>query len=352
MKNTIKRSFILLLTLPLCGCFPTGQRNIGTAPKRVEGFNTDNIIIYETDIKTASVYDAKLRNPAHDELPDFFKEMGIKEQQKMSYSNNPAEDISIYDLNNSAHVSLGLHGISYSIYDEKFSFQYFADLSHSNGTPDMTRDLFKKTELSSFSSADAKNVFEDTLSKLGIDNYTMCDHIAFDYETYNRLNTTGKTGEPLPEITEDEEAYCVYANLTVDDIPLVKQSVQTDYNLSYKTQLSAIIDKKGMIRQMECGYKFDELKETKNGNICSYDDALNALKLYYSKIKIKQPIKVRSCQLEYMMTYNMNSSTLDECVLTPVWAFHCQYDEDTIPESGHVFTFIKAVNALEKDVVL
>ena len=79
MKNTIKRLFLLLLTLPLCGCFPTGQRNIGTAPKRVEGFNTDNIIIYETDIKTASVYDAKLRNPAHDELPDFFKEMGIKE---------------------------------------------------------------------------------------------------------------------------------------------------------------------------------------------------------------------------------------------------------------------------------
>ena len=129
MKNTIKRSFLLLLTLPLCGCFPTGQRNTGTAPERVKGFDTDNIVVYETDVKTASVYNAKIHNFAHDELADYFKKMGIKEQQNQSISNEPAEDYSFYKLNNGGSVSLSMHGINYSIENE-YAFRYFYTLSN------------------------------------------------------------------------------------------------------------------------------------------------------------------------------------------------------------------------------
>ena len=53
MKNTIKRLFLLLLTLPLCGCYPTGLRQNNDVPQRVEGFDTDNIVVYETDLFTS-----------------------------------------------------------------------------------------------------------------------------------------------------------------------------------------------------------------------------------------------------------------------------------------------------------
>lgn len=346
MKNTIKRLFLLLLTLPLCGCYPTGLRQNNDVPQRVEGFDTDNIVVYETDVKTASVYNAKIHNFAHDELADYFKKMGIKEQQKQSISNDPAEDYAFYKLNNGGSLSLSMHGINYSIENE-YAFRYFYTLSDIEDTPDMARDIFKKTELNSFSSANAKKVFEDTLKELEIDNYTMCDYVAFDYETYNRLKPTEKTGEPLPEITIDEEVYCVYASLTVDNIPVVKRAVQTEYNASYQTTLMAIIDKKGNIQNIECGYKFDDLKETSKGNICSYNDALETIKNYYSRIKIEFPITVRSCQLSYMVTQNKNTEEIDSCTLTPVWAFFCQYQQD-----GQTHTFVKAVDAMKKEVVL
>ncbi|MCM1168163.1 MAG: hypothetical protein NC401_19435 [Ruminococcus sp.] len=197
-------------------------------------------------------------------------------------------------------------------------------------------------ELSAFSRKDAINRVNEFLEKIGITNYgeTKIAPIKAEFanevlgEFKKRGENTGEAFDYTPWTAEEECYYLrcplIYNNmeLSVDmiDIPRREWAVNGTY-------IEAVVSKDKIIRVMgndiysENTEKADEVSINYN-----FEQAVEVLKDYYSKIAFDSPTTYYSCKLVYFP----DDVSDDHMTVTfmPVWRFngyYCYYFDETQP---------------------
>lgn len=353
-KKIIFFTVLCTAIISLTACYPTGQikettetntdgvveSNKTEESTQIENADVDtsNIVVYETDKKTVKTYSAEF--------------MDFTVQDDLSYFDSDSESYDLYKDDDFGYLSYtNANGDCFYVDQEgrlnfsrkcNHSYEYCASYGNLLYTQNMTTDVFQnKCE-----NQEILDAFLSYINDLGIDEVSNEDSMLIDSVTYNALNIPNQDASATDTITEEEEAYAVFANLSYDGVPVLKSEFQSGTTQSTGSYIDAIFDKENNLLSFNAFQIYDNLEETDEKTICDYDTALSSLITYYNSIEVECPITVRSCQLAYA-AFEKDS----KYILKPVWAFTYQF-HNTEQGQDLLVTDIKLIDAYKGEVIL
>lgn len=327
------------------GCYPTGKeisegvdsdvvtdRNNHEMLTSVPDLNTDNIIVYDSDLQEAS--SLKARYIVFDEgiINEIFGNgKTILEQNEFEAS---VDTTGIYTkFNDSSCFSIEPGRLSYySDTNSPYLQSTYADLTTAGIIPDMLRDFYTKEKLVNFSPEKGQEKSDELIRKLKLNDVKNIGYYSVDAETVNNNKLQDKNGNDIPDWGKEQEMYTYLYAQMYNEVPL------------FDTYISVSVDRNmDIVKTAVDGYMTD-FQETGKSKICDYNTALSKLLEYYSDIIIEEPITIRNCILTYAVT-NWNTETT--YVLEPVWAFTAE-----VTENGDSYTSTIMVNAYNGQIII
>lgn len=326
------------------GCYPTGKeisggiddvvtdRNNHEILASVPDLNTENIIVYDSDLEEASSLKAKYIVFDEGIISEIFgNNKMILERNEFEASVDTTGIYTKFDDSSCFSIEPGRLSY-YSDMNSPYLQSTYADLTTAGIIPDMLRDFYTKEKLVNFSAEKGREKSDELIQTLKFNDAENIGYYSVDAETVNDNKLQDKDGNDIPDWGKEQEMYTYLYAQMYNGIPL------------FDTYISVSVDRNmDIVKTAVDGYMTD-FQETEKSEICDYNTALSKLIDYYSDIIIEEPINIRNCILTYAVT-NWNAEIT--YTLEPVWAFTAE-----VTENGDSYISTIMVNAYNGQILI
>jgi hypothetical protein len=347
--NKLKKAIpacLLLISIQGCSLYPDGTINPveeGTmqvaeeSPGHIQGelngsvaIDADIIIPENAEWKQ---YEATERTFTKEEFQKAEKLFAFDSNIKAEYDYTDKSGVYRCEYDDDSSFTMNVGGIHYYTQDaEKRNYNMYI-----SGTKTMSKEsVFPVDELEDFSKEEAVNTVRMLCKELGVDLsedepevYTMdAEHMTeimmmSDNLHYYRTKDQWVNGEQGEEIswTKEDEVYYMIFSINLDGNKLTDRDITTDSYYGAGSTINAVIGKNGLkLMSVGSGYLFDIVEASElDGNICSYEEALDVLASAYQYLDGYTEITLEKMELVYVPVGKGENNVDRKYTVRPYW---------------------------------